>query len=181
MSKLYIANCTKQIIEFLYRLPEVSGAKVQHIPIGGQVQIGGGQLDSSAIDAIIDQHSKYGLVSVDEVERTKTSFTGLCYSVDRPISVEKIERAMKRNIDALQARGKKIREEAAISVNNSIEHDLQESGLDAGLSGLEMSVQEEDNKRGDRDGPRMSEGVRVSRTEEPGPTPPRNVRRAGRR
>ena len=180
MSKLYVCNATRQIQEFTYRLPERPGAKMQTVPIGGQVVIGGGELTTPDIDYIIEHHKKYGLVSFEEVEQKRTEFSGMCYSIDRPITSERIERAMKRNIDLLEARGKQIRREAAVAANDKIEHDLADSGLDAGITGLEMSIQEEEPKRGDREGQRISEGIRVTRTEESSDTPrPSRARRRG--
>lgn len=180
MAKLYVANATKQRFEFVYRLPGSPGAKLQTIEIGGQIQVGGPTsiFLPEDIDSVLEQYRQYGLVSVDEMDRGRTAFTGLCYSVDKPVSIDRLQRAMQRNSEALDKRGRVIRQEAAISVNNAIENELLEKRTETGLRGLEMSVQEEDNRAGDRSGPRMSEGVRVTRSE-PG-SPPPVVPRRGR-
>lgn len=180
MSKLYIANATRQNYEFTYRLPEAPGAKVQTIPVGGQVIIAGGNLTTTDVDYILSQYKQYGLVSAEEMDNGRVPFSGLAYSLERPISADRLEKAMNRNIQNLVERGKKIMEEAAISVNNSIEHDMQEQQNDAGLSKLEMSVVEEESRVGDRSGPRLSQGVRVTRND-PSTSPKPVAKRAGKR
>jgi hypothetical protein len=171
MSHLYVANVTKQIVQFAYRLPERQGVIIQPIPIGGQVKISplGGREDLSTpeIDAILDQHRKYGLIPVGEIDSSKTPFHGMCYSVDKPISVDKLHRAMTRNEDALEQLGKDIRKEAAIAVNNQIEGTIGEN-----LRQLEMSITEEEPRGGypDTHEP-LGEGVRVIREDEGGNLP----------
>jgi hypothetical protein len=167
MSKLFIGNATKQLMKFSYRTPESGGVRVQDIPIGGQVQLTG-DLTTSEIDCIIDQHRKYGLISISEIDRSK-AFSGLCYSIDRPISFANLQRAIAKNMDVLKDRGREIRKEAALVVNNGLEAELEETGL-GGLAKLEMSVVEEDNPAHPSQGERFAEGLRVMQGEE---TPPR--------
>lgn len=167
MSELYVANVTKQVVQFAYRALERSGVIVQTIPIGGQVKIApkgsNGDLSAPEMDHIIDQHRKYGLVDVNDIDSSKT-FNGMCYSVGKPISVDRLHRAMKRNEDALEAMGKQIRQEAAIAVNNQIENTIGEH-----LRQLEMSVTEEEPRGGyPEDHAPLGEGVRVSRSEDTG-------------
>lgn len=133
--KLYISNCTQQVQDFVYRLPETSGTRTQRIDIGGQIIVSG-DLNPTQIDSILDQHAKYGLVSVDEVDRTRP-FIGLCFSVDKPVIMDKVRRAMEHNTTVLNDRGRQLREEAAIFVNNQIN-----DGTNGALSSLEMSVTE---------------------------------------
>lgn len=158
--KMYIANATKQKFDFMYRLPETTGLRVQNIPIGGQIQITG-ELLPIQVDAIIEQHAKYGMVSVDEVDRSK-SFTGLCYSIDKPIPVSKIMTAVRLNTDVLQERGRQIRQEAAIAENNRIEQSMRENDIPGELKALNVSVQEEKERP---DGEQVSEGIRVTRSD----------------
>jgi hypothetical protein len=168
--ELYVANVTKQVVQFAYRALERSGVVIQPIPIGGQIRIApaGSRTDLSTpeIDYIIDQHRKYGLIDVNEIDSSKTPFHGMCYSIGKPISVDKLYRAMKRNEDALEEQGKQIRKEAAIAVNNQIENTIGEN-----LKQLEMSITEEEPRGGYPDDRNpLGEGVRVLR-EEPGGSP----------
>ena len=165
MTALYVANVTKQIIQFAYRVPERQGVVVQPIPIGGQIRItpvnGKDDLSTVEIDAIVDRHRKYGLVPLDEVDSSKTQFHGMFYSVGKPISVERLHKAMQRTEEALEEQGKNIRREAAIAVNNQIEGTIGEN-----LKRLEMSITEEEPRGGyPEDHAPLGEGVRVMRAE----------------
>ncbi len=166
--KMFVANSTKQTVDFLYRVPEAAGLRSQSIPIGGQVQISG-DLTREAIDYIINQHAKYGMVEAAEVSRVR-DFSGLCYSIDKPVQPVKIEDLIRHNTGKLVEMGKKIRQEAAISANNSLEAGMDEAGGPAapGVNKFEMSVVEENHD--DRDEmPAIAEGIRISRAahEEP--------------
>lgn len=162
MPELYIGNVSKQIHQFCYRSPERPGVIVQPIPIGGQIRISpnGSHIDLSPpeIDAIIDQHRTYGIVSIDDIDRMHGPFDGICYSIGKPISAEKLRRAMIRKDDALNEFGKKMRQEAALAVNSQIE----QTGYP--INQLEMSFEEEEPKGGfSNDLEHIAEGVRVTR------------------
>lgn len=176
MSKMYIGNASQQLVKFAYRTPESGGVRTQDIPIGGQIQLSG-DLSTSEIDCIIDQHKKYGLISVSEVDRSKM-FSGLCYSVDRPISASILQRAVAKNMDTLVERGKEIRRDAALVVNNGLEAELEERKL-GGLAKLEMSVVEEDSplRVG---GEKIAEGFRVTKDGDGDPAPRNGARRSRR-
>jgi hypothetical protein len=163
MPELYIGNVSKQIFQFCYRSPERPGVIVQTIPIGGQIRISpNGQhvnLSTPEIDAILEQHKTYGLVSVDDIDRMRGPFDGICYSIGKQISVEKLRRAMVRKDDSLKEFGKTMRQEAALAVNSQIE-----GQIGSPLRQLEMSFQEEDPKGGYIDElSHVAEGVRVTR------------------
>jgi hypothetical protein len=156
--KLYIGNATKQIFNFLYRVPEATGVRSQEIQIGAQVQVSG-ELSMEAVEMIIDQHIRYGLVDASKIDQAR-EFSGLCYSVDKPINIRSIEKLMEHNTDELIKLGKKIRQEAAISGNNALENELNESDRPEKLRNFEMSIVEENHD--DRDEmPAIAEGFRV--------------------
>lgn len=157
---LYIANCTQQVQDFVYRLPGAPSARTQRIEIGSQMKISG-DLDQKSVDAIIAQHVPYGLVASDEVDRTR-SFVGLCYAVGKPVAMERVRIALVSNNRALIERGREIRQHAAVAVSNAMESEAP------GLSALEMSVVEEPSKSSGKE-PELAEGVRVTRREQPGP------------
>ena len=168
--KMFVANSTKQTVDFLYRVPESAGLRTQNIPIGGQIQISG-DLTREAIDYIVSQHAKYGLVEVAEISRVR-DFSGLCYSIDKPVQPAKIEDLIRHNTGKLVEMGKKIRQEAAISASNALEAGMDEAGGSAapGVNKFEMSVVEENHD--DRDEmPAIAEGIRVARTQQEEPAP----------
>lgn len=167
--KLYIANCTKQNIEFPYRIPEEVSLRIQRIGIGRQIQIAG-DLSTADIDAILKQHKKYGLIPVAEVKNMRM-FTGMCYSVDRPISIDNIMLVIDRNTRILVERGKEFRKQAAVSANNLIDHHLAEANNPSTLETLEMSIQQEE-KPNQENVDMVNEGIRVTKKQIDGQPPP---------
>jgi hypothetical protein len=166
MPELYIGNVSKQIFQFAYRIQERPGVIYQTIPIGGQIRVSpNGQitdLSTPEIDYIINQHKTYGIVPVEEVDSGQSPFNGLCYSIGKPMSVEKLRRAMLKKEEALKEHGTKLRREAALAVNSQIEEQIG-----APLRELEMSFQEEEPRSGYADDlDHVAEGVRVTRQSE---------------
>lgn len=172
MSKLFILNCTRQVQEFWYRLPENSKLLHQMIPIGGQIQIAG-DLSTTDIDSIIEQHAKYGMVAYSEIDRTRP-FIGYCYQIDKKFNniSDALQRGFGHNDQVLEERGRVLREEAAVAINQSIE----DQRAAARLTELEVTIEDED------DDSSFHKGVRVTRGAEgeqrPRNRPPR--RRAGK-
>lgn len=166
MTKMFVANCTRQVQDFSYYLPESRAPRVQPIPVGGQIRISG-ELTPMDVEAIVKQHAKYGLVSAAEINRTKV-FIGLCFSLDKPVPIDTMRQVLTSNVVVLRERGRIIREEAAVAVNNALSEE------NPSLTSLEMSVVED---RKDGGTPEVAEGVRVAH-EAPGSTPPPEGRRA---
>jgi hypothetical protein len=165
MPELYIGNVSKQIFVFCYRSPERPGVIAQTIPIGGQIRISPNgklvDLSTPEIESIISQHRAYGIVPIEEVDKLRGPFDGICYSIGKQISVEKLRRAMLKKEEALKAFGQVMRKEAALAVNSQIEEQIG-----APLRELEMSFQEEEPRAGySEDGDHLAEGVRVTRDE----------------
>ena len=167
MQKMFVANLTSQIQVFAFRLPESNKAFHQDIPIGGQIPVAGRngrpELDTKDIEAIVRQHAKYGLIDVAEIDRTK-AFTGMCFSLDKPVNVSKIRYAIEHNHLVLVERGKEIREAAAVGISQKIENE------NPGLKGLEMTAIEVDDKKTGRTG-EFSEALRVDKTQPPSERP----------
>lgn len=172
MSTLYIANATKQIQQFCYRHPVTNKAMVIKINVGGQERIPGVE-EAPAIDLIIQKAEPYGLVSVAAVDRMREPFSGLCYSIDRPIDEDKLRRAMHKRIQGLDKLGEEIRKEAAIATNNEIEGNFGHNPeAPSSLSGFEMSVVEQEPKGGySNDHKPFGETVRVTRDDAGAPRP----------
>lgn len=181
MTEVYLANVTKQVFMFAYRVPERAGFVTQMTPIGGQVLLAPNgtntNLTQPEVDAIIKQFDQYGVVPLNEVGSSKVKFYGYAYSLDKEISVAKLHEAMKKSEEGLEEQGRQIRLEAAVATNNKIEAQLGER-----LRQLEMSVVEEEPRGGyNDDHTPVGEGVRVVRDDEqPGNTLP-FIGRGGRR
>jgi hypothetical protein len=163
MSKMYVLNCTRQMQEFWYRLPESTKLLHQLIPIGGQIQIAG-ELTTPDIDSIIEQHARYGMVAYSEINKNQP-FIGYCYQIDKRFNniADALQRGFAHNDVVLEDRGQKLREEAAVAINQSIENQR----APARLTELELTVEEE----GD-DGT-FHRGVRVTRSINPDAAPRR--------
>ena len=180
MPELYIGNVSKQIQHFAYRSPERPGVITQVIPIGSQIRVSpNGQhvdLSTPEIESIINQHRTYGLIDVNDIDNKQSPFNGLCYSVGKPITPEKLRRAMQRKEEALKTFGQKIRQEAALAVNSQIEEQIG-----APLRNLEMSFEEEEPRGGYVDElEHISEGIRVTRDQPEDAISPINMNRRRR-
>lgn len=174
--KLYIANCSKQNQEFVYRVIETSGARVQQIPIGGQVQLTG-ELSAPQIDSIVRHHATYGLLRHDEIDRSR-EFVGLVYCVDRPVTAAMIERVNRHNTNILEARGKVIRQNTAVAQNQQLETSLLEADRQETLKAMDVTIVEEKPDPRSETAP-IAEGIRVSRNEAESP-PPKGARKVSR-
>ena len=178
--KLFIGNATKQNHDFAYWIPRAKSARIQRVPIGGQVMISG-DLDQEAIDAIIQQHAPYGLVAASEADHVR-EFVGLCYSVNLAIRAEVLEKLMHHNTRVLVEKGKVIRKEASVAGNDQLQNNLTESGRPETLRQMETSLVEENHDDRSPD-PQIAEGYRVIQggAQDPGPQTARQRRRAGRK
>jgi hypothetical protein len=165
MPELYIGNISKQVQHFCYRSLERAGIIMQPIPIGGQIRVSPtgskSDLTTPEIDYILEQYGKYGMLPVDEIDAKQSPFSGLCYSIGKQISPERLKKAMFKKEESLQKFGANIRKEAAIATNNQIEQQIG-----APLRNLEMSFEEIEPRGGYADdADHLSEGVRVTRAD----------------
>lgn len=172
--QMFVANATRQVVTFLYRIPDSSGVRAQDIPIGGQVQLSQ-DLPVEAVNAIVEQHQRYGMVEAAQAYRSK-GFAGLCYSLGSPVKMDTIAQLIDHNTDKLVELGQKIRQESAVSANNVLDGDLRESGRPEVLRNFEASVTEV-ARTGQVDTP-FEETISVSRD---APEPVATSNRAQRR
>ena len=144
-------------------MPERPGVITQMIPIGGQIRVAPNgvntDLNQPELDAILNQQRIYGLLCIDELDTNKSQFSGLVYSIGKPLTEDKLRKAMIRLEKQKDNEGKKLRSEAALAVNNQIENRIGTQ-----LKNLEMSFTEEEPRGGyAEDITHLSEGVRVTR------------------
>ncbi len=182
MSKMYIANTTKQDHVFTYRVPDDESATMSRpraITIRAAAQVAlPDNMNTPQIDAIIQQHGRYGMVDAKEIDRTKP-FIGLCYSIDRPVSLDTIRHGLGHNDKVLVERGRKMREEAGVAAFQQAEQNMfelsQQSGEQMGLGAMEVEIVEQNHEKfnGVREGDPVAEGVRISPHEDPVSTPRR--------
>ena len=157
--KLYIANATRQVVDFLYRVPGNQKLMSQTIRVGSQIALSG-DLSTDDIDVITTHHRTYGMVGVSEIDSTRR-FIPLVFSVDRAVSAAVLNRLMDRNTGSLVESGKAYRRDMAIANNQVLESQLAEGDRPERLAEFEMTVIEENHD--DRDGSEaIAEGVIVS-------------------
>lgn len=137
--KMFVANGTRQHINFMYRLPETNKTREQTIRVGEQIQVSG-DLNQVDIDSIIAQHAVYGLVRSDEIDRKGQKPT-MCYQLDKPIHPSVIKRLEMINQGILDQRGAEARQNAAIVMANELGADMQRK--QSNLSGFEVDVVEQ--------------------------------------
>lgn len=163
--KMYVANATRQVEDFVYRIPGDNKARRQTIHPGQQVELSG-DLTTDEADAVIEHHGVYGMTAATELGSAKGKVVRLIYSLDKPVPANRIEQAMRANVDVLVVEGKEMRERAAVIVPEAINHEIRDRGLssEVSLSGLEMSVVEEEPKGGYGDIAPVAEGYRIGKT-----------------
>ena len=158
MSRLYIANCTKQNQTVYYRLdfnnrgePEKNTrfqpAKQQEIPPGRQIILGG-DFHPTQIEDIVQQLVPYGLIGVTDVPRQKV-VAPFVFNVDRPVPAD-----IMRNISAVNSavqieQGKMRRQKAAIAVNDLVSQRVAQEFLNQGITDeptqdISLAIEQED-------------------------------------
>lgn len=153
MTKLYVANTTKQVQQFHYWVGETQRPLVQEIPVGGQILVYKADAQRHELEKIIEQHERYGLVNVNEIDRTK-AFIGCCYRYDEPVDIEKIMRAITHNDEVLQERGVESRKNSVAALDGTLRGS---AGND--LMNLETEVTEIAPKGSDND--TMKENIAI--------------------
>lgn len=166
--KIYVANTTKQVQQFHFRVVENPRLMMNEIPIGSQIRLYKDDASPREIDSLIYQLENYGAVRADSVQQTK-QFIGLCYSVDKPVRDVTIMLAVNHNDDVLQERGYEIRKQAAVAVNDA----LSKVG---DLKGTTVSFKEE-TKVGE-DAPTLNETIEVRARGSDSPKPARRRKAA---
>ena len=162
---LYVANCTQQNNTFMYKLPEVAQVRQQSIVIGGQIKIG--NLNQDQLDAVIEQHGKYGMRRVSELDRVKNTFVPLICS-DKPIPAQTIQRMVLHNSGVISFNGAETRKKLALGVDSLFKQRELEENIPS-IDKLHLHVEEEDRKGVDS---QVNEIITVDRENAP-PAPAR--------
>lgn len=151
--KLYVANASKQDHLFAYMLPENPRPFSHQIRAGGQIEIPG---DKDAIDAIIKQHEIYGMQHAEKVGK---GFGGLCYRVDKPVSIEAIKHGFTQSEQEMIDRAQQARTITAAAADKMISDKAQEMGLKQ-RGGLEVEIIEEKKNQADNE-PKFEQTIEV--------------------
>ena len=136
MTKLYIANCTKQEAFFEYTVPENLKRFAKPIRAGTQVEI---ENTSDVLNYIIGQHERYGFTEVSKITK---GFSGLCYRFDKPISIDAIQAGLSQSEQDMIDRALEARKIQAVASDAHLSRVAQEGGLRQ-KANLEVEVVEE--------------------------------------
>ena len=137
MTKLYIANTSRQRYNFLYRIPEDRDVKRVNIEPLHQAMVFEGRPDD--VEYIIQQHRIYGLQRSTDLTKPK-GFVGICYNLDAPITLDKLVSVDENNYKALTERGKESREKLAHIATATIATAVKAAGQSA--EGLEIEIKD---------------------------------------
>lgn len=158
MTKLYIANTSKQHVDFCYRLPDERerarlgkvkkdepapliklepNYRVEKIPVGSQVLIGGGRLTAEQVAIILDQHADKKLVDATKISRLQ-EYAGLCYRLDSPVDLEKVHIIFEQNDKHLNESAEDRREAVSAAVATRLEQRSHEIGAPLNRTEVEM-------------------------------------------
>jgi hypothetical protein len=125
-------------------LPENIRPFSHEIKAGKQIEIPG---DPDQLRHIIDQHSIYGLQPADKIGK---GFGGMCYRLDKPISVEAIHSGFSQTEQDAIDQALEARKNTAAAADQMIANRAQEMGIRQ-KSGLELEIIEEKKNAGDND------------------------------
>ena len=167
MPKLFIANATKHIQEFLFRIPGHPVTRPpfqQFIPMGQQVMVFK-ETDLKTLEYILGQHTDTPIpfcIPVDEAVKIR-NFAGLVYSFDKPVPNMVIAERFHLNDEALDEMGEEMRKQAAVAANAALSEQADRTGLKLGA--VEQSVVEEEklNESEEAKSKKLQQTVAVSK------------------
>lgn len=142
---LYVANLSRNVLEFTYRVAgENRYFTTKIMPFGQESIYPRGTSDEHA--DIVDQNRPYGLIAVSDIDRTRT-FIGMCYQFDKPIQPDKMIPVARHNDDVLNREAQESRKITAIAMDESLARTAQEAGMK--FNGLEIGLEEQEQKGSD--------------------------------
>lgn len=155
--KLYIANCSRQAHNFNYKLPEKTQSFGVTIRAGGQHVIDN---QSDVIHHIIKQHEPYGFQRCDKVDKT---FSGMCYAIDKPVTVGRIEENAEQKVENLDDMSQSILEANAISMSNAVDNAVLQSGQVPKPGEVQIEIVGEPVNADQENPPKLNKTVKVTK------------------
>lgn len=142
MSKLFVANLTKQVFELHYWVENTRKPIVTKIQPFSQASIypQGSRLDH---ENIVGQHKMYGLIPLSELDRTK-GYVRQVYQFDDPIPLDRLQSMDERNEEALVQEAQERRKEAALAMDDTMKRAAQET--DTRIQNFEVELEEVEQK-----------------------------------
>lgn len=144
MSRLYIANVTRQEHIVCYRLDidkdgqmkdsnrRFQMPKQQAVPAGRQVLIGG-DMHIGQVTDIVDQLAAYGMIGVVDVARLDGRVHPLVYNIDKPVPSSVMEKVRDSNAILLTRQGGDLRKKAAVATNETVQKAVRDTAMQQGV------------------------------------------------
>lgn len=155
--KLFIANCSSQPHMFNYKLPE------KHQPFGVKIRAGQQhEIENTrdVIQHIIKQHEPYGFQSCDKVD---ANFSGICYAIDKPVTVGRIQENHEQKNENLDEMSQKILEANAVSLNNAVDSVVLQNGEKPKDDGVQVEIVGEAVNPDQLNPPKLNKTVKVQK------------------
>jgi len=194
MTKIFLANPTRQHQRFYYRLdfaadgmplnPRLQGNK--HTPLRpGEQQPIHGDLAPPQVSEIIEQLKTYGAKTPEEAKRSRAVVT-LIYQEGRQMTANQINDIFRMNKGLKAHEGQVRRRNAAIVSSDAIVHQVEE--MNAAMNTdiavpdkVDVEFEQVEGPSDNDDGPRLEEGIRVRREAPPKGGPKRGGKAPARR
>lgn len=174
MPTLYLANCTDFQRSIRYR-PDfnnpAAGARMQEIPPGRQALVYQRNAPLPAVEEIVKQLSRYGMLGTVELNRMPNRVVPMIFSIDKTISADQIRRVREHNRGVKTVEGTDIRKRAAIGAKSFVDTAAMNTNVAQGEFeiGLRTTKTFEDNQE------TVDEAISVS-DDAPSPASPRRRR-----
>jgi len=141
---LIIANCTKQTLHFLFRLPERRHPSRIDIPSGQQRDLRSlFNLTDTQVEIVRKQCERYGFKRVDEISRHIKNFSGYLYSA-KAVSSDNIAAAHEMKVESQE----KTSEKEAFNAVLGYEQSTRDKAGKRLAKEVEVEVIEESDPRG---------------------------------
>jgi len=155
--KLYISNCTHQTHFFNYKLPERMQPHGIMIKPGKQEVL---EHPPEAIHYIIEQHAAYGFT---DIKNCKPGFSGICYSIDKPVTSSQILAANEQKQEDLENVSQEILENSAAALTQTIENTMRQAGSDENIGDVEMKITGEAINKEVANPPKLEKKITVTK------------------
>lgn len=157
--KLYIANCSRQTHNFIYKLPERTQQYGQPVRAGEQIII---ENNADVIRHIIDQHAPYGFLAADKLAK---NFSGICYSIDKEVSLARFKDGADQKTENLENLSKDILAAGALAMDQTVDNEVMKTGVVSGPSekGVEIEITGEAVNKDQDNAPSFNTTVKVDK------------------
>jgi hypothetical protein len=177
MARLWIANSTKQNHEFIYRprlraeiektqdgtiKPVFGESRKQHIPVGGQICVGGSDgLSDGEIRNILDQHPS--VPDFKSLNRVK-GYQGLCYRIGPDnVPMDEIMERIEKNDEVRTEEAKDRQASTALKIASNMRNVAsQDDAAFKDLRETDVQVAQKGDKEVNGGTPKMNQVVEVT-------------------